>query len=105
MMQLNSNRFGFFLLSCAALLGLSGCQGAFNPFNRPGAWSETGAANETIAQQAAQKSDLISGESESGVNGVIAVGGVEKATSGGSATGIQTTITPVSPAASFTGGS
>lgn len=98
-------RFYISMLTCAALLSLAGCQGAFNPFDRPGTWAETGAANETIAQQTAQKSDLISGQSEPGVNGIIAVGGVEKATSNGNATGIQTEILPRSPAASFSGGS
>jgi hypothetical protein len=97
-------RCGILLLSSAALLGLAGCQGAFDPFNRPGNWSATGASNETIAQQAANKSDLISGQSEPGSNGVIAVGGIEKATTNGTATGIQTAITPTSPATSFTGG-
>ena len=85
-------------------LGLAGCQGAFNPFNRPGNWAETGAANETIAQQVAQKSDLISGQSEPGVNGVIAVGGIEKATTGGTATGIQSSITPTTVASSINSG-
>lgn len=84
------------VLSLVVLISLTGCQGAFNPYNRPGDWSENGAANETIAQQVAQKSDLISGQSEPGVNGVIAVGGVEQATSGGTAAGIQTTIKPTS---------
>jgi hypothetical protein len=93
-------RFNIAILSCAALFGLASCQGAFNPLGRPGTWSATGAANETIAQQAAQKSDLISGETEPGVNGILAVGGVEKAVTNGTATGVQTTITPTSPATS-----
>ncbi|MDE2319774.1 MAG: hypothetical protein KGK02_08760 [Rhodospirillales bacterium] len=101
---MNFKRFGISILSCAVVLSLAGCQGAFNPFDRPGDWSETGASNETIAQQAAQKSDLISGQSEPGVNGVIAVGGVEKATSGGTASGIQTTISPTSVATSMSSG-
>lgn len=100
MMKVNIMRLSVPLL----MLSLTGCQGAFNPFDRPGNWSETGAANETIAQQAAQKSDLISGQSEPGVNGVVAVGGVEKATSGGTATGIQTTVTPTTVATSLSSG-
>lgn len=104
-MKANSMRFIIPILSCAALLSLGGCQGAFNPFDRPGTWAETGAANETIAQQVTQKSDLLSGQSEPGVNGVIAVGGIEKATTGGTASGIQKTIEPYAPAATFTGGS
>ncbi|MDE2239248.1 MAG: hypothetical protein KGJ73_04875 [Rhodospirillales bacterium] len=97
-------RFNISLLSYVALLGLAGCQGAFNPFDRPGTWAEAGAANETIAQQAAQKSDLISGESEPGSNGIIAVGGIEKAVTKGTAAGIQTPLTITSPATSISGG-
>ncbi|WP_298225263.1 hypothetical protein [Acidocella sp.] len=88
-MNLNKSVFAFI-----GILGLSGCQGAFNPFNRPGTWSETGAANEALAQQVAQKSDLISGQSEQGSNGIAAVSGIEKAMTGGTATGLQTTLTP-----------
>ena len=95
-------RSGFLLLAAAALLALAGCQGAFNPFNRPGNWSETGASNEALAQQVANKSDLISGHSQPGSDGIIAVGGIEKATAGGTASGIQTTITPTTVS---TGGS
>ncbi|MGE4481611.1 hypothetical protein [Acidocella sp.] len=98
-------RSSFLFLSWVALLALAGCQGAFNPYNRPGTWSETGAANETIAQQVANKADLISGQSEPGENGIIAVGGIEKATTNGTAAGIQTKLTPSSPATSISGGS
>ncbi len=98
-------RSGILLLTSAALLALAGCQGAFDPFNRPGTWSETGASNRALAQQVANKSDLISGQSELGSNGIVAVGGIEKATTDGTASGIQTTITPTSPATSINGGS
>jgi hypothetical protein len=77
---------------CAVLLSLSGCEGAFDPFQRPGNWSATNASNITITQQVANKGDLIQGRSEPGTNGIVAVGGVEKATSNGTASGIQTTI-------------
>ncbi len=97
-------RSSILLFSCAALLALSGCQGAFNPFNRPGDWSATGASQEALAQQVANKSDLISGQSEPGSNGIIAVGGIEKATTDGTASGIQTALTPTSPATSINGG-
>ncbi len=97
-------RSSILLLAAAALFGLTGCQGAFNPFNRPGNWSATGASNEALAQQVANKSDLISGQSEPGSNGVIAVGGIQKATTDGTASGIQTALTPTSPATSFSGG-
>ncbi|MCB5943198.1 hypothetical protein [Acidocella sp. KAb 2-4] len=69
--------FSFGLL----VLSLSGCVSPFDPYGRPGTWAETGAANETIAQQAADKSDLLSGKSEPGSNGIMAVGGVEQALS------------------------
>ncbi len=66
------------LALCGVLLSLSGCAGAFNPFQRAGNWSATGAANETIAQQAAYKSDLLSGRATPGSNGMMAVGPVKK---------------------------
>ncbi len=86
----------FMLCAGSVFLALSGCAGAFDPFQRPGNWVETGAANEDIAQQAANKGDLIQGESEPGTMGIPAVAGVEKAMSGGSASGLQTQVTPTS---------
>jgi hypothetical protein len=77
---------------CLGVLSLSGCVGAFDPFQRPYQWSATGASNETIAQQAANKGDLIKGQSEPGANGVAAVGGLQKALSGGSAAGLQSAV-------------
>ena len=54
----------------AALLALTGCVGAFDPLQRPGNWVEEGSANETIAQQAAYKNELIKGSSSPlGANG------------------------------------
>ena len=67
--------FGF----CVTLLTLTGCVGAFDPFQRPGNWAETGAANETIAQQAANPSDLISGRSDPLSNGIAASAAIDKA--------------------------
>jgi hypothetical protein len=86
----------FFSL-CVGILSLSGCAGAFDPFQRPGNWALTGASNETIAQQAANKGDLIQGQSESGTNGIVAVAGVEKALSAGTASGLQTTVVATAP--------
>ena len=97
-------RSALFFSFCVVLLTLTGCQGAFNPFNRPGNWSATGAANETIAQQVANKSDLLQGRSEPGSNGIAAVAGVEKAMSGGTASGLQTTLSPTSSSASISSG-
>jgi len=94
-------RSALFFSFCVVLLTLTGCQGAFNPFNRPGNWSATGAPNEALAQQVANKSDLLQGQSEPGSNGIAAVAGVEKAMTGGTATGLQTTMTPTSSAASL----
>lgn len=81
-----------FLGLCSAILSLSACQGAFDPFQRPGNWSATNASNKNIALQAANKGDLIQGRSEPGSNGIVAVGGVEKALSNGTASGLQTPI-------------
>lgn len=96
-------RSKLFLLCSMALLTLSGCQGAFDPFNRPGDWSATGASRRATALQAANQSDLIQGQSEPGSNGVLAVGGIQKATTDGTGTGIQTAIVPTSPASSISG--
>lgn len=85
---------GFFAL-CLGVLSLSGCAGAFDPFQRPGDWSATGASNETIAQQAANKGDLIQGQSQPGANGAAAVAGVQKAMTNGTGAGLQTQLQPV----------
>ena len=84
--------FGF----CVTLLTLTGCVGAFDPFQRPGNWAETGAANETIAQQAANPSDLISGRSDPLSNGIAASAAIDKAlgpAGSGTAAGLQTPAT------------
>lgn len=95
---------GFFVL-CLGVLSLSGCVGAFDPFQRPGDWSATGASNANIAQQAADKGDLIQGRSQPGSNGVAAVAGVEKAMAGGTAKGLQTEEQPETPNTNTTSGS
>ena len=90
-------RFAVFFAFCVTLLSLTGCAGAFDPFQRPGNWAETGASNEIIAQQAANKSDLISGQSEPTSNGVAASAAIDKAlgaNGAGTATGLETPITP-----------
>jgi hypothetical protein len=97
--------FGFFTL-CLGVLSLSGCAGAFDPFQRPGDWSATGAANANTALMVANKGDLIQGQSVQGTNGVAAVAGVQRAMTGGTATGLQTQVQPVTASAtSATGGS
>ena len=98
-------RSALFFCLCAGILTLSGCVGAFDPFQRPGNCAETGASNETIAEQVANKSDLIQGESEPGTNGIVAVGGLEKGLTAGTASGVQTTVTPSVSNASSSGGS
>ncbi len=90
---------------CAIALGLTGCAGAFDPFQRPGNWAETGASNEDIAQEVAVKSDLINGASEPLTNGVVASAGIDKAlgaNGAGTAAGLQTTTTIQSNAATIT---
>jgi hypothetical protein len=89
----------FFCL-CTGVLSLSGCAGAFDPYQRPGNWSLTGAPTEIIAQQADNKADLIQGQSEPGTSGVVAVAGVQKAMTNGTATGLQTIVTPTAPGGS-----
>jgi len=86
----------FFCL-CAGIFSLSGCAGAFDPFARPGTWSATGASREIIAQQAANKADLIQGQSQPGTNGIVAVAGIQKAMTNGTAAGLQTTLTSTAP--------
>jgi hypothetical protein len=89
-------RSALFFTLCVGILSLSGCAGAFDPFQRPGTWSATGAANENIAQQAANKSDLISGQSEPLTSGDVAVTAIEKIRASGPGS---------APAASSGGGS
>ena len=82
-----------FFAFCAILLTLTSCEGAFDPFQRPGNWSATGAANENIAQQVAQPSDLISGRGNPNANGVAASAALDKAlgpNGTGTAAGLQT---------------
>jgi hypothetical protein len=101
MMETMRMRSALFLSFCVVVLTLSGCTGAFDPFQRPGNWSATGASNKATAQQVANKSDLLYGRSEPGSNGVAAVGGVEKAMTNGTAGGLQTTLKPEASSASM----
>jgi hypothetical protein len=89
----------FLLLASVALLALSGCEGALDPFARPGNYALTNAPNEDIAQQVANKGDLISGQSDDGTsNGVAADSALEKALTGGTATGLHTpAVVTISP--------
>jgi hypothetical protein len=89
----------FPLIAALALFGLSGCEGALDPFARPGNYALTNAPNETIAQQAADKGDLIRGRSDEGTsNGVAAESALEKALTGGTATGLHTpAVVTISP--------
>jgi hypothetical protein len=98
-------RLTIFFTFCVALLTLTGCQGAFDPFQRPGNWAATGAANETIAQQVANPADLISGQSVSTSNGVAASAGIDKAlgaNGAGTAAGLQTPTTITNTATTLT---
>ncbi|HTJ90156.1 MAG TPA: hypothetical protein VL356_08275 [Acidocella sp.] len=80
-----------FFAFCAILLTLTGCQGAFDPFQRPGNWVATGAANEDVAQQVAAPSDLISGRGNPNANGVAASAALDKALGpNDTATGLET---------------
>jgi hypothetical protein len=71
-----------FLLICSAafVLALTGCEGALDPTERPGNYTMTGAANETIAQQAAFKNELIQGTNEPGSDGIMARSALAKIT-------------------------
>ncbi len=85
------------------LVSLAGCTGAFDPFERPGNWSETGASREDIAQQVATPSDLIQGQSDPLSSGTVAAAGLDKALGAdgaGTATGLQTAVTPIAAASS-----
>ncbi len=86
-------RHAAFFAFCAVLLTLTGCEGAFDPFQRPGNWAATGAANQTIAQQVATPSDLITGRGNPNSNGVAASAALDKAlgpNGAGTAAGLQT---------------
>ncbi len=81
-----------FCLFGAAML-LSGCAGALDPMQRPGNWVATNASNETIAQQAANPADLISGQGSATSNGVAASAALDLAlgpSGAGTAKGLQT---------------
>jgi len=80
------------------LLAFSGCASPFDPYGRPGNWVNTGATNADLAQQIANPADLIKGQSEPSSNGIAATAGLDKALSGGSAAGLQTTAVVVSAA-------
>jgi hypothetical protein len=82
-------RSAIMLLTLAAF-GLTACQGAFDPWQRPGDWQVTGAANETIAQQAANKGDLIKGTDSPTTSGAAAVTGL------GAGTGVAPAVTGAS---------
>jgi hypothetical protein len=100
-------RIKMFFCFCVMTLTLTGCVGAFDPFQRPGNWALTGASNEDIAQMAYNKSDLISGTSNPLSNGVAASAGVDKAlgaNGAGTATGLQTITTVTASSASLSSG-
>jgi hypothetical protein len=89
-------RSAVFFAFCVVVLSLTGCTGAFDPFQRQGDWAATGASRENVAQQAANKSDLISGQSELTSNGVAASAAIDKAlgvNGAGTAAGLETTPT------------
>ncbi len=76
-----------------AALALAGCDGAFDPFQRPGNWSPTGEAQANINLQAAYKSELLSGRGTDTSNGVAASAALDKAlgaSGAGTAAGLQT---------------
>lgn len=82
----------------AGLLALAGCQGAFDPYQRPGQWSATGASNATIAQQVADPADLIQGRSDNLASGVAATAAIDTAlgaNGAGTAAGLHTPATDV----------
>ena len=89
MKQQRPMRLRSLLMLSAASFGLAGCYG--DPFQNPGDWSMTGAPRENLAQQTAQKSDLLYGRSEPLSNGVAASAAVEKSEGGpaGNAAGLQ----------------
>ncbi len=78
------------LMVSAASIALGGCYG--DPYQNPGDWSANGVARENIAQQAADKSDLLAGQGDGLSSGVAAAAGVNKALGGaaGTAAGLQT---------------
>jgi hypothetical protein len=96
MKRLGAMKRTVILVCCLAATGLTGCAGAFDPYQRPGFWVEEGSANETIAQQAAYPGDLIHGQSDPTSNGVAAMAAVDKAigpNGADTATGLQTAVT------------
>jgi type IV pilus biogenesis protein CpaD/CtpE len=79
-----------FLLAIIGL-ALTGCEGALDPFQRPGNWAMTGAARQNLAVQTATPADLLSGQSSATSNGVAASAGIDKALGASdNAAGLQT---------------
>lgn len=81
------------ILLALAGIGLAGCVGPLDPepYNRPGTWSMDGSPLENTAAMAANKSDLLQGESDPYSSGVAAAAGVDLALGGaaGNASGLQ----------------
>jgi hypothetical protein len=94
-------RFWTVLQLLALSVSLSGCY--LDPFQNPGNWSMTGASRKNIAVQVATPSQLISGQKDSGSNGVAASAAIDKALGGaaGTAAGLQTP--PTTPTLNITG--
>jgi hypothetical protein len=59
---------------------LTACQGAFDPWQRPGNWVTTGAAQEDVAQQAMYKGELIKGSGIATSAGTYAASGIQSDT-------------------------
>lgn len=91
-------RKAIFGVICLSILTLSGCVGAFDPYQRPGNWTNTGAQNENLAQEVNNKADLISGHGEPTSNGIAASAAIDLAlgaNGAGTAKGLQTPTTDV----------
>jgi hypothetical protein len=87
-MRVRAKRMG--LLAAGVLcLGLAGCYP--DPFQNPADWSMTGASREDLAQQVANKDDLLAGRSDPSSQGVAAASAVDVAIGGsaGSGAGLQ----------------
>ncbi|MDE8346894.1 MAG: hypothetical protein POH28_12090 [Acidocella sp.] len=91
-------RIASFSAGCLLVFTLSGCAGAFDPYQRPGNWTNTGAQNVNLAQEVANKADLISGHGDPTSNGVAASAAIDLALGpdgAGTAKGLQTPTTDV----------
>jgi len=65
------------MILALSALPLTACQGAFDPWQRPGLWQPTGAPQEDLAQQTHYKGELIKGSGTATSDGGFAQSAIQ----------------------------